>query len=130
MRSARIFPFVGILSAVRLRFRLVCGGATRSVGESRAAIAATKRNISPAGNLKVNADGSLSSFTLASAAERSNYSFDAALKIGAFDLIGEYLSEHVDGRLVNGFAPIANFQRTAGMCKGAITSSRKNYRPS
>ncbi len=67
-------------------------------------------NISPAGNLKVNTDGSLSSFTLASAAERSSYSFDAALTIGPFDLRGEYLNEHVNGRLVNGVAPTADFE--------------------
>lgn len=75
-------------------------------------------NISPAGNLKVNTDGSLSSFSLASAAERSNYSFDAALTIGPFDLRGEYLNEHVNGRLVNQVTPMADFQPSGWYVQG------------
>src|SRR5438128_8381899 len=55
-------------------------------------------NISPALNLKVNADGSLTSFSLTSPDERHAYSFDAWLKIGPFDLIAEYLDEHVRSR--------------------------------
>ena len=67
-------------------------------------------NISPALALKVNpADGSLSSFILPGADERNAFSFDAWLKIGPFDLIAEYLEEHVDGRLVNGVPPIPGF---------------------
>jgi phosphate-selective porin len=66
-------------------------------------------NISPALNLKVNADGSLTSFTLTSGAERDAFSFDAWLRLGRFDLIGEYLEEHVDGREVNGIAAMPNF---------------------
>ena len=35
---------------------------------------------------------------------------DAWLKMGPFDLIGEYLQEHVEGRTVNGVPPaFANF---------------------
>jgi phosphate-selective porin len=66
-------------------------------------------NISPALNLKVNPDGSLSSFILASADERDAFSTDIWLKVGPFDLIAEYLEEHVDGREVNGIAPMADF---------------------
>ena len=55
-------------------------------------------NISPALNLRVNADGSLSSFILTSPDERHAYSFDAWLKIGPFDLIGEYFHEKVRPR--------------------------------
>jgi phosphate-selective porin len=62
-------------------------------------------NISTAGNLLVNADGSLSPFTLPSADERAAWSVDAWLEVGPFDLIGEYLQEHVEGRTVNGVAP-------------------------
>ncbi|HEY8835510.1 MAG TPA: porin, partial [Chthoniobacterales bacterium] len=58
----------------------------------------TGTNISPSLNLKVNADGSLTSFVLASPDERHAFSFDAWLKIGPFDLIGEYFDEQVDGR--------------------------------
>ncbi|MEY2511567.1 MAG: phosphate-selective porin OprO and OprP [Verrucomicrobiota bacterium] len=56
---------------------------------------ATGTNISPPLNLKVNADGSLTSFTLTSPDERHAYSFDAWLKVGPFDLIAEYLHENV-----------------------------------
>src|SRR5436309_5679986 len=62
-------------------------------------------NISPSGNLLVNSDGSLSSFTLPSADERTAWSVDAWLNIGPFDLIGEYLEEYVDGRTVAGVPP-------------------------
>ena len=77
-------------------------------------------NISPSGNLLVNADGSLSSFVLPGADERTAWSVDAWLNIGPFDLIGEFLEEYVNGRTVNGVPPgFANFttngfQITAG----------------
>jgi phosphate-selective porin OprO/OprP len=67
-------------------------------------------NISPSLNLLVNADGSLSPFTLPGADERTAWSVDAWLKLGPFDLIGEYLEEYVNGRTVNGVPPgFANF---------------------
>src|SRR5205807_10108659 len=62
-------------------------------------------NISPAANLLVNSDGSLSSFVLPGADERTAWSVDAWLNIGPFDLIGEYLEEYVDGRPVAGVPP-------------------------
>jgi phosphate-selective porin len=62
-------------------------------------------NISPALNLRVGPDGSLSAYTLANPDERHAWSIDAWLKIGPFDLIGEYLTESVDGRTVNGVVP-------------------------
>jgi phosphate-selective porin OprO and OprP len=77
-------------------------------------------NISPAGNLLVNADGSLSSFTLPSADERAAWSVDAWLEVGPFDLIGEYLQEHVEGRTVNGVAPtFGNFTTDGFYVTGA-----------
>jgi phosphate-selective porin len=62
-------------------------------------------NISQSGNLLVNSDGSLSPFTLPGADERTAWSVDAWLKLGPFDLIGEYLQEHVNGRTANGVPP-------------------------
>jgi phosphate-selective porin OprO and OprP len=77
-------------------------------------------NISPALTLKVNADGSLSSFTLPGAAERTAWSADAWLKLGPFDLIGEYLEEYVDGRTVNGMSPgFADFTTNGYYVEGA-----------
>src|SRR6184192_1989409 len=67
-------------------------------------------NISQSGNLLVNSDGSLSSFVLPGADERTAWSVDAWLNIGPFDLIGEYLEEYVNGRTVNDVPPgFANF---------------------
>src|SRR5438067_2875959 len=62
-------------------------------------------NISQGLNLKVNADGSLSTFVLPGADERTAWSVDAWLKLGPFDLIGEYLQEKVHPRTVNGVPP-------------------------
>ena len=66
-------------------------------------------NISPSLNLRVNPDGSLTSYVLTSADERNAFSFDAWLKIGPFDLIGEYLEEHVNGRTVSGVPGFPDF---------------------
>src|SRR3954468_19211152 len=59
--------------------------------------------LSPAGTLRVNSDGSLSTFTAPTAAERNGYGFDAAFHWGPFDLIGEYLSESYESRVTPGF---------------------------
>ena len=66
-------------------------------------------NISPALNLLVNEDGSLSPFTLPTAAERTAWSVDAWFKLGPFDLIGEYLEEHVNGRTDDGVPGMPDF---------------------
>src|SRR5438093_11298923 len=62
-------------------------------------------NISQSLNLLVNDDGSLSPFALPSAAERTAWSVDAWLKLGPFDLIGEFLQERVHPRTVPGAEP-------------------------
>ena len=77
-------------------------------------------NISPTGNLLVNADGSLTPYTLPSADERTAWSLDAWLNIGPFDLIGEYLSEDVDGRTVGGQPPaFADFNPSGWYVQGS-----------
>ncbi len=70
-------------------------------------------NISQTLNLLVNSDGSLSPFVLPGADERTAWSVDAWLKLGPFDLIGEYLEEYVNGRTVNGAPP--GFARHRGL---------------
>src|SRR6266516_4864032 len=59
-------------------------------------------NISQSLTLLVNDDGSLSPFVLPGADERTAWSVDAWLKMGPFDLIGEFLQERVHPRTVNG----------------------------
>ena len=77
-------------------------------------------NISQSSNLLVNYDGSLSPFVLPSPDERTAWSVDAWLELGPFDLIGEYLQEHVEGRTVNGVAPtFANFTTDGFYVTGA-----------
>src|SRR6478672_6933299 len=62
-------------------------------------------NISQSLTLLVNSDGSLSPFVLAGPDERTAWSVDAWLRMGPFDLIAEFLQEHVDPRTVNGVPP-------------------------
>lgn len=77
-------------------------------------------NISQTLNLLVNADGSLSPYVLPGAAERTAWSVDAWLKLGPFDLIGEYLEEYVNGRTVNSVAPgFADFTTSGYYIQGS-----------
>ena len=76
-------------------------------------------NISESGNLLVNTDGSLSPFTLPSADERTAWSVDAWFELGRFDLIGEYLLEHVQSRNVVGGTPFNNFTTDGFYVTGA-----------
>src|SRR5213595_1525131 len=77
-------------------------------------------NISQTLNLLVNSDGSLSPFVLPGADERTAWGVDAALKLGRFDLIGEYLQEKVNGRTVAGMAPgFADFTTNGFYVTGA-----------
>jgi phosphate-selective porin len=83
-------------------------------------------NISPALNLLVNADGSLSPFVLPGADQRTAWSLDAWVHLGPFDLIGEYLEEHVDGRTVNGVHPgFANFTTNGYYVQGSYLIPKK-----
>jgi phosphate-selective porin len=75
---------------------------------------ASGTNLSPAGSVRVNSDGSLSSFTAPSAAERQGYGLDAAFHWGSFDLAAEYLSESFEGRTVNGVVPTFSDFRAEG----------------
>src|SRR5213595_294252 len=74
-------------------------------------------NISPALNLLVNDDGSLSPFTLPGADERTAWSVDAWFNLGPFDLIGEYFQEKVNGR--GGTPGFANFTTNGFYVTGA-----------
>jgi len=65
----------------------------------------TGTNISPALTLLVNEDGSLSPFVLPEADERTAWSVDGWLRLGQFDLIGEFLQERVHPRTVPGDTP-------------------------
>lgn len=93
------FMYVGRLELLPFKGKLMGQDASLKIGgDYLFSRDETGTNISPPLNLKVNTDGSLSSFTLTSPDERHAFSFDAWLKIGPFDLIGEYLDEKVSPR--------------------------------
>ena len=93
------FMYVGRLELLPFKGKLMGQDASLKIaGDYLFSRDETGTNISPALNLRVNADGSLTSYTLTSPDERHAYSFDAWLKIGPFDLIGEYLHETVRPR--------------------------------
>lgn len=100
------YMYVGRLEVQALKAKIFNEDATVKFGAN----ALTSRDasgtvLSPVGNLRVNSDGSLSSFTASSAAEREGYGFDASFHLGPFDLIGEYLSERYEARPASGVAP-------------------------
>ncbi len=82
--------------------------------------------LSPAGTLRVNSDGSLSTFTAPSAAERTGYGFDALFHLGPFDLIGEYLSESYEARTVTALPLFRISARTAITSRAATSSFRRS----
>ncbi len=85
-------------------------------------------NISQTLNLLVNADGSLSPYVLPGADERTAWSLDAWFTVGPFDLIGEYLSEDVDGRTVAGVAPgFADFTADGWYVQGSYFLVPKKF---
>jgi phosphate-selective porin OprO/OprP len=93
------FMYVGRLELLPFKGQLLGQEASLKIGgDYLSSRDETGTNISPALNLRVNADGSLTSYTLTSPDDRHSYSFDAWLKIGPFDLIGEYFHENVRPR--------------------------------
>ena len=87
-------------------------------------------NISQSGNLLVNSDGSLSPFVLPGADERTAWGVDAWVKLGPFDLIGEYLQEHVNGRTVNGVPPgFADFTTDGYYVTAGYFLIRRSFKP-
>ena len=111
------FMYVGRLELLPFNGKLMGQDASLKIaGDYLFSRDETGTNISPALNLKVNTDGSLTSFTLASPDERHAYSFDAWLKIGPFDLIGEYLDEKVRPR---GAAALSEFEANGFYVQGS-----------
>lgn len=93
------FMYVGRLELLPFKGTLMGQEASLKVaGDYYFSRDASGTNISPALNLRVGPDGSLTSYTLTSPDERHAYSFDAWLNVGPFDLIGEYFNENVAPR--------------------------------
>lgn len=75
---------------------------------------ASGTNLSPAGSVRVNSDGSLASLIATSTAERQGYGVDAAFHWGPFDLAAEYLSEKFESRPGTGVIPTFSDFRAEG----------------
>ncbi len=98
------FMYVGRIEVMALKSKIL----NEEVGVKLGANAFTSRDDAgngASGPLRVGGDGSLSNFTLPSAAERTAYGFDASVRFGPFDFVGEYLSERFAPRTVTGLAP-------------------------
>lgn len=107
------FMYVGRLEVMALRSKIL----NQEVGVKLGANGLTSRDdagTSLSGALRVNGDGSLSSYNPASAAERTSYGFDASVRFGPFDFVGEYLSERIGTRTLNGIAPLFTGFRADG----------------
>jgi phosphate-selective porin len=93
------FMYVGRLELLPFKGKLMGQEASLKIGgDYLYSRDETGTTISPALNLRVNPDGSLTAYSLTSPDERHAYSLDVWLKIGPFDLIGEYLDEKVRPR--------------------------------
>jgi phosphate-selective porin OprO/OprP len=111
------FMYVGRLELLPFKGKLMGQDASLKIaGDYLFSRDQTGTNLSPALNLRVGPDGSLSSYTLTSPGERRSYSFDAWLKIGPFDLIGEYLHENVRPR---GVATFTEFEPNGYYVQGS-----------
>jgi len=65
-------------------------------------------------------DGSLAGYTLPSAGKREEWGVDAALHIGPFDLVAEYLDDRISPRRVNNINPLfATFEPNGYYVQGS-----------
>jgi phosphate-selective porin len=107
------FMYVGRVEVQALRSKILSQDTTLKFGfnaiSSRDEAGTTISNAQ-----RENSDGSLSGFTLPSAAERTAYGFDAALHVGPFDLSAEYITQRLGTRVVNNLAPLFSGFRADG----------------
>ena len=98
------YLYAGRIEVQALKAKIFNEDATMKFGvNALASRDASGTVLSPAGTLRVNSDGSLSTLTAPVAAEREGYGFDGWFHWGRFDLIGEYLSESYEPRVMPGF---------------------------
>ncbi|HSH40429.1 MAG TPA: porin [Chthoniobacterales bacterium] len=98
------FMYVGRLEVQALRTKILNEDATLRVGVNGLS-SRDESGTTISGALREASDGSLASFSLPSAGERTAYGVDAAFRLGPFDLLGEYINQRVDTRVVNNIAP-------------------------
>ena len=98
------FMYVGRVEVQAVKSKILNNDATLKFGANGLASRdETGTTLSP--TLREASDGSLAAYTLTSAGERDAYGFDAALHIGPFDLVGEYINERIRPRTVRNIAP-------------------------
>jgi phosphate-selective porin len=98
------FMYVGRLELMAMKTKILNQDATLKVG-ANGLTSRDDAGTTVSGVIRENSDGSLASFSLPTAGQRDGYGFDAALHIGPFDLIGEYLDERLRPRRVAGVTP-------------------------
>ena len=91
------FMYAGRLEVQALKTKMLNQEATLKLG-ANGVTSRDETGTTISSVLLENDDGSLSSFNLPSRATREGYGFDAALHVGPFDLVGEYISERVRAR--------------------------------
>ena len=107
------FMYVGRLEVMALKSKIL----NQEVGIKLGANGLSSRDAAGntiSGALREANDGSLASYSLPSAGERTAFGFDASVRFGPFDFVGEYLSERVAPRTVNGVAPLFTRFRADG----------------
>ena len=101
------FMYVGRLEVLALKTKILNEDANLRVGVngvfSRDDPGASVSNV-----VRENSDGSLAAYSLPTAGERTEYGFDAALHLGRFDLIAEYINDRISPRRINNVAPLFN----------------------
>ena len=107
------FMYVGRVEVQALRSKILNQDASLKFGANGLSSRDDAGN-TISGALRANSDGSISSFNLPSAAERTAYGVDAAFKLGQFDLAAEYISERIGTRTVGGVAPLFTGFRADG----------------
>ena len=91
------FMYAGRLEVEALKTRMLNQETTLKLG-ANGVTSRDETGTTISSVLLENDDGSLSSYNLPSRATREGYGFDAALQIGPFDLVGEYINERVSPR--------------------------------
>lgn len=107
------FIYVGRVEVMAMKSKILNQDASGKLGANGFSSRDDAGN-NVSGVLRESSDGSLAGFSLPSAAERTAYGFDASVHVGPFDFVGEYLSERIGTRTVNGLAPLFTGFRADG----------------
>ncbi len=100
------FMYVGRLEVQAVKTKILNNDATLKFGVDGAYSRDDAGTAMTTSVIRENSDGSLAAYNLPSAGKREEYGFDAALHIGPFDLVAEYLDDRISPRRVNNINPL------------------------